>query len=394
MNESFHIADLIVKKIRGQITADELRQLDDWIHADPANQEVFERATDPKNQLGKLEVYRLFRKERVWSALEDELFQKKAVYFNSRRFLRYAAAILFPVLVAGSAYLFFLKPPHTSLADLDNVISPGSQRATLILSDGGSVTLEGDQAPVDMEEGNIRIRNTGNRLSYSEEAVGSRVRKVLYNELRTPRGGGYSLKLADGTSVWLNAGSSLKFPVTFSDSLREVWLEGEAYFEVTPNGKPFEVNSGNMDVRVLGTSFNVSAYHDDSEFITTLVEGRVRVDLRADNNQTMMSKELVPDRQAILELATSEIRVEEVNTANYTSWMHGKIEFDRENLDMVMKRLARWYDFEYRFENREAMQYHFTARLDREAPISSILEMLEMTTDVKFEYKGGTIVIH
>jgi len=394
MKESFHISDLIVKKIRGQITEDELRQLDEWIQADPVNREAFKRATDPGNQRQKLEAYKNFRKEKVWSALEDELFQKKTISFNSRRFLRYAAAILLPVLVAGGAYLFVLKPSHTSLADLDNMISPGSQRATLILSDGGSVALEGDLAPSDLEQGKVRIRNADNRLSYTAETADRRDREVLYNELRTPRGGSYSLQLADGTTVWLNAGSSLRFPVSFTDSIREVWLEGEAYFEVTSNGKPFEVNSGSMGVRVLGTSFNVSAYPDEYEFITTLVEGRVRVDLQNDNGQVLVSEELLPDRQAILELANSEIRVEDVNTTYYTSWMHGKIEFDREDLDMVMKELARWYDFDYRFENREAMHYHFTARLDREAPISSILEMLEMTTDVKFDYKGGTIVIH
>jgi ferric-dicitrate binding protein FerR (iron transport regulator) len=123
------------------------------------------------------------------------------------------------------------------------------------------------------------------------------------------------------------------------------------------------------------------------------VEGKVRVEVSSDDGVSIDSHELTPNDQAILELANSAITVEEVNTSYFTSWMDGKIEFDNENLDMVMKRLARWYDFEYRFENSDAMEYHFTARLDRDASISSILEMLELTTEVKFEFRKGTVLI-
>jgi len=393
MDETFHIADLIVKKIRGEITPEESGHLESWIEADPGNRALFERTTDPKHQLGKLEIYNLFNKERVWAALEDELFQTKRVQFNPRRFLQFAAAILLPVLLAGGAYLIFLKPSPATLADLDEFYIPGSQRATLILSDGGAVTLEGEVAPEDLEDGNARIRNADNQLSYFDKTSGRRAREILYNELRTPRGGGYRLTLVDGTSVWLNAGSSLRFPVTFNDSIRKVYLEGEAYFEVDHNSDPFIINSGNMDVRVLGTSFNVYAYPDEMEFVTTLVDGSVQVDLIDEERNTLASEILAPGRQAVLGLSAIEIEVNEVNTSFYTSWMRGKIEFNNEDLDLVMKRLARWYDFNYRFDRKEAMQYHFTARLDREAPISSILEMIEMTTDVKFEFRGGTIVI-
>ncbi|MGW8315483.1 MAG: FecR family protein, partial [Bacteroidales bacterium] len=386
-------AELIVKKIRGNITPDERTELDTWIREDPEHEKLFLRAADPKNQLSRLEVYGMFEKEKVWSALENELFPTRALQFSTKRFLRYAAAILLPVLVAGAAYLFLLKPSPASLADLDEVILPGSQKAVLILSDGGTVTLDDDLAPGEITEGGTTIRNERKVLDYFTNGRGNTRTASVFNELRTPRGGGYQLKLADGTQVWLNAGSSLKYPVTFNDSTREVFLEGEAYFEVTHSGTPFIVQAGNMDVRVLGTSFNISAYADEPEFATTLVEGLVRVEISSGEGAVIAAKQLEPNDQAVLERSNGALVVTGVNPSYFTSWRRGKIEFDHESLDIVMKRLARWYDFDYRFENSEAREYHFTARLDRDASISSILEMLEMTTDVKFEYRKGTVVI-
>jgi ferric-dicitrate binding protein FerR (iron transport regulator) len=395
MENHLQIADLIVKKIRGTITPDEQAELDIWINEDQEHQELFQRAADPKNQLSRLEIYDLFEKDRekVWSALEDELFQTKTIQFPVKRILRFAAAILLPVIAAGGAWLFLLKPAPTTLADLDEVIRPGSQKAVLILSDGESVTLDNELAPEEITEGEATIRNERMMLDYfNYERRGSRTASI-YNELRTPRGGSYQLKLADGTQVWLNAGSSLKYPVSFNDSIRKVLLEGEAFFEVTQTGTPFTVQAGNMDVRVLGTVFNVSAYPDEPEFATTLVEGLVSVEISSGEGAVIAARKLEPNDQAVLNLSNEDLSVTEVNPSYYTSWMRGKIEFDNESLDMVMKSLARWYDFEYRFENNEATEYHFTGRLDRDATISSILEMLEMTTDVKFEFRKGTVLI-
>ena len=218
-------------------------------------------------------------------------------------------------------------------------------------------------------------------------------RELIYNELRTPRGGGYNLNLSDGTEVWLNAGSSLRFPVSFTDSTRRVYLEGEGYFEVSHNGNPFIVSTEDMDVRVLGTSFNVSAYSDESEIVTTLVEGKVRIDYTGNRESRIESKVLTPNKQALLNRYLAEIKIEEVNIDHYTSWMQGKLEFSNESLDMVLKRLARWYDFEYEFENNQARDYHFSGRINNTENISTILEMLEMTTDVKFDIKKNKIVV-
>ncbi|MCK5367916.1 MAG: DUF4974 domain-containing protein, partial [Cyclobacteriaceae bacterium] len=149
----------------------------------------------------------------------------------------------------------------------------------------------------------------------------------------------------------------------------------------------------NMDVRVLGTTFNVSSYPDEPEITTTLVEGKVKVVLAEDSEVAPNGKILMPNDQAILSRDDSSFEIIKVNTSQYTSWIQGKFEFNHANLEVVMKRLARWYDFEYVFERDATKDFHFTARINNDQSISSILEMLEMTTDVKFEIRDQTIVI-
>lgn len=394
MENSFNIADLIVRKINGTISPAEEKELEEWVNDSPANKSLFNRVTSRSNQLNKLEVYSLFRKDKVWSSIEDEIFPSKTIRLTTRRILSYAAAIFIPVLlVGGLAYNYIKINKELTIASIDTVIKPGSQKAILVLSDGGTMELDKEHALTDIEEGDVNIKNENNSLIYSDGSKPNKRKELIYNELRTPRGGGYNLSLSDGTEVWLNAGSSLRFPVSFSDSTRRVYLDGEGYFDVTHTGQPFIVSTGDMDVRVLGTSFNVSAYSDESEIVTTLVEGKVRIDYTGKNESRMESKVLTPNKQALLNRYLAEIKIVEVNIDYYTSWMQGKLEFSNESLDIVLKRLARWYDFEYEFENKQARDYHFSARINNTESISTILGMLEMTTDVKFELKQNRIVV-
>jgi len=394
MKDNYHIADLIAKKIKGIISPFEQEELDNWIQENPENQDVYERAIDPGKQLEKLEIYSLFNKEKAWSELENKLFETKTVRFTPQKLLRYAAAIVLPLLVAGGfAYKYLNRSQVQTIAEIDTVFQPGTQKAVLILADGGSLELEEGMTMSDLQQGEASINIRNSFLSYTSEDQESRESELIYNELRTPRGGGYNLRLADGTGVWLNAGSSIRFPVSFAEDSRQVYLEGEAYFEVSHNGSPFIVSTEDMDVRVLGTSFNISAYGDEPLFKTTLVEGKVSVELKGQDDSPSGKLILAPDHQAIFKRSESILSDVEVNATQYTSWMRGKLEFNNESLDQVMKRLARWYDFEYDFENKEAKDFHFSARLNNGENISTIIEMLEMTTDVKFELRGKKIVV-
>ena len=392
MDQSFYISELISKEIKGNISDQEIKELNHWKSQSAANLSVYENAINTKNQLKNLKNYGKYNSQKAWSNIENELFTPKTIHLFSRKFMKYAAAFLIPIMLAGGAgYFYFNNQSKLDFAQLDNTIKPATKKATLVLSDGGTHVLDNSQT-ANIYENKVEISNQNNVLSYSPTEAVSEFTAAIYNKLITPLGGGYNLKLADGTSVWLNAGSTLNFPVAFTDSTRQVFLEGEAYFEVAHNGQPFIVSSGGMDIRVMGTSFNVSAYADDLQMKTTLVEGKVRVDYKT-NNARSESKFLTPNKQAVIQMNNPEISVSEVDASQYTSWIGGKLEFNNETLDNVMVRLARWYDFEFEFENAKAKNFHFSGRLNSQEKISTILEMLELTTDVKFSVIENKIVI-
>jgi len=394
MSTPYKIADLITKKIKGLITAQELEELEDWLELSQENRATYEKALDQKEQLKKLDQYNSFKKEQVWATIEKDLFPTpKVISLWSRKTLRYAAALLIPLMLAsGAAYFFFNQETEVPLAKLDENVKPGVQKATLVLSNGESHILDQENAASTLRDANAEINNQNNALTYvaaNDELV--EFKPAVYNDLITPKGGGYTLQLADGSTVWLNADSKLSFPVAFTDSTRQLYLEGEAYFEVAHNGSPFIVTSGEMDIRVMGTSFNISAYTNDNNLTTTLVEGKVRVDL---HNENSIAREfLTPNKQAVINTGQPTIEIADVDASQYNSWVDGKLEFNNETLEDVLKKLARWYDFEYEFNNQKAKDFHFSGRLNNQEKISSILHMLEMTTNVKFKVEEDKIVV-
>jgi len=393
MDNSFYISDLIAKKNKGTISPEEMEKLESWMNEGGENLEIYQRATDNKHLVNKLEVYQLFNKNEVRAALENKLFISKTRKLYPNVLLRYAAVLIPFMLLVGISWYFLNESKSPPLSSLDKVVKPGSQKAMLKLSDGKTLELDDSNLLAELQEGDAKVINEQNSLIYSSEEENATQKAVVYNELITPRGGGYRLQLADGTVVTMNAGSSIRYPVAFSDSTRQVFLEGEAFFDVSHNGKPFIVSCESIDVRVLGTSFNVSSYADDAEIKTTLVDGKVKVTTAGNPDLAYEGIILAPDDQAIFSRDDASVEVVKVSTSQYTSWVDGKFEFSNANMNEVMKRLARWYDFEYEFESDAAKDYHFTARIENNQSISSILEMLEMTTDVKFEIRDQTIVI-
>ena len=389
MENYSHIAGLIAKKNKGTISPDEMQELETWANKNDQNKNVYTKATDEQFLLGNLEVYDRIESSEAWRSIEDKLFTTKTVGMFTHTWLRYAAALI-PLFVAISfTWYYFSSPATQELASIDVVAKPGTEKATLILADGSEIDLEETRQIRAIDQPGAIVTTGQQGISYRANIEDDNPRTLVYNELVIPRGGRYNLKLADGTAVWLNAGSSLKFPVAFSDTTREVFLTGEAYFDVSHDGKPFIVSSGEMDIRVLGTTFNITAYDDEDIIKTTLVEGSVKITITGDGT----TKTLAPNDQAVIKKGETTLEVREVNTDQYTSWVQGKFEFNNDNLDVVMKRLARWYDFEYKFENETAKNFHFTTRIKNDKSISSILEMLEMTTNVKFEIRNNTVII-
>lgn len=386
MKEAFKISELITKRIKGNISHEENIALDQWINESLENKAVYEKVSQDEHLLEKLEIYTMFDKDKAWMEIKNLIIEDKKIIPLQSKLLRYAAVVI-PFLVLGfAAYYFLNNYDEGSEQTVVEEIVPGTEKATLILADGSRINLESEDSPKEIIRDDIKIDNSFRMLKYPE--IESQ-KTAVYHELITPKGGKYGIMLPDGSEVLLNAGSTLRYPTTFQVDKREIFLNGEAYLKVRKDDKPFIVSCNDMDVAVLGTTFNIEAYEDETFLRTTLIEGKVKVTTAGLHNQI-----LAPNEQAVLNLDSMNLSKLQVNTSQYTSWIEGKFEFANDNLETVMKKLSRWYNFEYEFENPEARNFHFSARIDDKQNISTILDMLEMTTSVKFEIKDDkTIVI-
>lgn len=391
MDKTYIIADLIYRKMRDLQSSSDDERLQSWLGESQENEALYNQLMNSSYLLSKLELYEQFDAEQEWPHLKAILFphsQQLSVWRNPRKLLRYAASVM--LVVISSLAWYFLNPfGQDNLAQIDEVIQPGVERATLVLTDGSAVELQTQPKNDLITQGATQITQINQTLTYTVvDTVTEQAHKTLaFNELMTPKGGRYTVELPDGTKVWLNAATTLRYPVNFTDSIREVFLEGEAFFDVTHTGQQFLVNAEEIDVQVLGTMFDISSYPDDPSAVTTLVEGSINLVTGKEE------KLLKPGEQAVFTKASESIDVQQVNSLRYASWRDGKINFNYSDLDAVMRILARWYDFDYSFENEKARDYHFTASIESTEKISNIIQMLEMTTEVRFEFRNNTLVI-
>ncbi|MBS0030507.1 FecR family protein [Chitinophaga sp. 22321] len=311
----------------------------------------------------------------------DEI-DKRAVRKYRLRYWSAAAAVL---LLLGTG-LFMWKEkirqpiaPVVALTDNRAV----SNKAVLLLPGGKQVVLDDSTALNGLGGKDAIVRKDSSRLSY---LLTERSDIPSYHTLITPKGGQFSIVLSDGTKVWLNAASSLYYPTSFPGRDREVILTGEAYFEVAEQpSKPFRVRVNDIQVTVLGTSFNVSAYAEDNEFRATLVSGAVKV-----NNQSEGIK-LAPGKQASLHSGATSFKVEQVDTDIVTAWRKGLFRFDNADIKTITSQIARWYDVEVEFRGKMPAR-KFMGTLSRKEPLPAILKVLE-GTDVKFELNGRKLLV-
>ncbi|MCV9385074.1 FecR family protein [Reichenbachiella ulvae] len=389
MEEQFEIAELIAQKIKGSIDVTGLSRLQDWCDREEANRTLLERVESTDRQMDRLEIYAMFDKQRNWDQLEDRLSATKTVQWPVAQYFRYAAAVLLPLAIVYLFYFLAFRPEYKDLSEVEQIITQPPKSVTLQLANGEKLALNQPTQSV-IVQGRAEITNDAESLVYKTQAdPADATQELIYNELTVPRGQHYQLELADGTHVWLNSESSLRYPVAFDAKQREVYLTGEGYFEVTHTGSPFRVHAGDIDVRVLGTSFNVSVY-DEESMATTLVEGKVQVEVKEEGS-LVESQILAPGDQSVWN--RQELQVSQVDTEPFTLWKEGKLVFSNDNLHDVMMRLARWYDFQFQFENEAAMHYHFTAQFDNQEGLLEILTLLEKTAEVQFKLKEKTIII-
>ncbi|WP_353196530.1 FecR domain-containing protein [Parapedobacter defluvii] len=266
---------------------------------------------------------------------------------------------------------------------------PGGNRATLTLADGRTITLDEGRTGI-VIAGDAITYNDGDALAEVDEKV-----KLTWLELGTPKGGTYQVTLPDGTRVWLNAASTLRYPSRFSDTERLVELTGEAYFSVTRDSKrSFKVVSAGQKVEVLGTEFNVSAYSDDPETKTTLVEGKVRLYLANERNQETLEKddyvELVPGEQGVTR--GENLSKTHVDTALYTAWKSGYFYFKRTPVEEILRQVARWYDVEIKYEGNIPSET-LSGDINRDVSLLGLLAILKQST-INVSLDGRILTVH
>ncbi|MGN7824559.1 FecR family protein [Chitinophaga sp. 22536] len=355
----------------GEATPEELREFDMLVQQ-PEHEIVLHTKID-----------QLFRATSGTATMPEKAIQATLQHITGKpaslsvvRYLRrswWAAAA--GLLLTGSSTWLLTRPRYEVVAPLADKV-PGSHKAVLTLADGSTVALDSSGQQV-IGQQQTTIRQSGGQLQYSVQSPNA---VASYNTLTTPRGGQFRVVLPDGTVVWLNTASALRYPTAFSGTDRTVELQGEAYFEVAANAtQPFRVKTAAQEVHVLGTSFNINAYTDEANTVTTLVSGRVKVNTPGKGAGVMLE----PGEQAVAAHSGSQqLSVTRTFTPDVIAWKNGLFLFDNADLTTVMRCLERWYDIDVKYEAKPDI--HYTGQIARNQPLSKVIHMLEQTGQARF----------
>lgn len=381
------ITELIIHHLEGRITGSENQELQDWMDQSPMNREsVASFLNEEKLQAGIRDMYHY--RQKIWNTLQQQLNTAKITPMRRSVWWRYAAAAVLVAIISGTAYFIFNK--NNREADLTsmekrfkNDVQPAGEQTVLILGDGRQLVLDSVSGAIS-KQGTTTVINLGGELRY--KASSHEEAEVVYNTIHTGKGNRYNLILPDGSKVFLNAASSLRFPTTFPGSERMVELTGEGYFEIAHNkAKPFHVHYANMDVEVLGTHFNINTYEDEPILRTTLLEGSVKV------TRGGLPRLLKPGEQLSVTRAGEVTLLKGVNLDEIIAWKENRFEFSDAPIEAVMRELSRWYDIMIIYEGK--VSQGFNGRISRNEPISKVLKLLQLTEQVRFKIEGKTVTV-
>ncbi|TKC65413.1 DUF4974 domain-containing protein [Pedobacter hiemivivus] len=386
------VKGLAKKFLVGKATAEDKSKLHSWsaLNADDEPEVVFtskpENAEDVKS--------RLF--DRIQSKIntgDQPIYER---FIGTRLWYRTVAAAAILLIIGTPAYLYNAGSLFKDdLADAKH-IAIGKNTAILTLANGKQINLSDAVNGKLADESGISINKTSDgQLVYEVKGAAGRGDENRLNKISTPKGGQYQVVLPDGSKVWLNAASSIKFPSDFVGlNQRKVQLIGEAYFEVAKDkSHPFIVQTDKQEVEVLGTHFNVNAYSDEELTKTTLLEGSVRVSLDGNSNAVHVTDAFVilkPGQQAVL--AAGPIKINQADTEEAVAWKNGYFKFNSESLSSIMRKLSRWYDVEVVYKG-EISKDRFGGTISRYKNVADVLEMLESTKLVKFKVEGRRIIV-
>ncbi|SHN40985.1 FecR family protein [Chitinophaga sp. CF418] len=381
---SEQISRLADKWLKGTISQEEKALFEAWYNNVPENAVEW----DDETAHSTLEL-----RDHLLQQIRDRMEEKRPLSLYRRvpaRYLRAAAAVALLLMAAGIYRYTVKKQEPTQLAVGNNIgtnqLKPGGNKATLTLANGDVIALEDEQNGKLGQQNNTKIIKLSNgQLVYNSEQGKAGNAPAILNTLSVPRGGKYNITLADGTVVWLNAASSITFPAAFTGKERQVTLNGEAYFEVaTDAARPFTVKVGDMQVRVLGTHFNIMAYNDEQSVNTTLLQGAVKVQGAAGEAL------LKPGQQAKMD-HTGSVKVVHADIDAVIAWKNGLFSFNNASIEEVMRQVARWFDAEIVYPDG-IPQDRFQGEIDRNSDITAVLKILE-ASGVKFTVQGHKILV-
>jgi len=341
--------------------------------ATPAEQEFLENYYAYfKNEEDGLQELTATETQQLEQEMEDHIFGRIHNQRNRFRWLQVAAVLLLGIGIGVSLWLRLQvkKPAHVAVIKTSvyhNDINPGGNKAVLILANGQTISLNDLKVGKVITQRKTVARKSGNgQLVYQpQKSAAADSLQISYNTLQTPVGGAYQLTLPDGTKVWLNSSSSLRFPTAFQGNARVVQLTGEGYFEVAKNANmPFKVQVNQTEVQVLGTHFNIMAYSNEPFMKTTLLEGAVNI--TKGNNM----KKLLPGQQALIG-SDAHISVANANVDAAVAWKNGYFNFDHDNIQAVMRKLSRWYDMDVSFEGTP-LKDEFSGKIRRNVKVSKV----------------------
>ena len=392
-----HIAELIIKHLKNELSAREVSELQIWISQSDANKALFEQFNDTENLHIELQSF-YESKNRIWQKIQERLPAAKLVRMNSHRskVSRWlVAASIFIAVAFGSYFLVFNRSTDedkivNAVTPSGDVKAPETSRAMITLADGNTVYLDSAVIGQLAMQGNIKLVKLADGQIVYERFLHQAQGDMPYNTLTNPRGSKViNMTLADGSRVWLNAGSSVNFPVAFVGKERRVNITGEAYFEVTPNKEmPFIVGKGNLQVQVLGTHFNVNAYDNEANIKVTLLEGSVKVSTTKQLNGSIILK---PGHQAQAGAegnlsVTNNIIVDEV-----MAWKNGIFKMNNTDIGTIMRQLERWYDVVVVYENG-IPKGTISGEVPRTLNLSQVLTVYEYS-GVEFRIEGKKVIV-
>jgi len=379
------LASLAEKFLAGMATTAEQEQL----------HQLYDSWSDDEEQVvsdaGHADVLRSEIFQAIKERMKADPVHKTVIPFYKKKLWRAMAAAS---VVGGGLLLYLYRPAppkgpaiggNKVLAVHSVPVVPGRDKATLTLADGSVVDLDSSGTGRLAQQGNTSIRIKDGKIVYAPHKAGSN--EMAYNTITTPRGGQYQVVLPDGTKVWLNATSYIKFPVAFTGGRRVVEVAGEAYFEVARNpAMPFIARVRDVAVEVLGTHFNIMAYGEEQKIAATLLEGSVKVSRGSDKHM------IVPGQQAVWAENGAFNLNNDVDMEEVVAWKNGKFHFNNADIKTIMRQIARWYDVDVEFENNAA-DIRLGGVISRKEDIRQLLNYFEIAGKVRFKVEEKKIIV-